>query len=288
MTALQISLKQEITDESIAAGNVNDPVIFFSCDPHSLQYAVLDPARNKFIALREYRVHTQGQGFREGFFLQIVEQDKLLKTLHPRKKFFSIFSDCNVFIPGPLFSRDNTVDYLKLSSSQRPSVAFSDKLRFADVHVVYSIPDFLAGEIEAGAGEVILANSVTAFIDQQLMLHKHNNEPVVAVNVRQGYMDIIICNGSSLLFCNTFLWKNAEDFIYYLLFTMEQLQLNPDKDEVLVYGEIEKTSASWMVSRKYIRNVNPGSRPEGAAFSYGFSKISQHQYYSLFSQQLCV
>lgn len=288
MTALQISLRQEITDESLAAGNVNESLLLITCDPYSLQYALLDADRNKFIALRDYRIHATSPVLQPGFFRQITENDSLLRQLRPRKTCFSFFSDCNVLVPGPLFTRENTSDFLKLASSNSPSMAFSDKLRFADVHVVYNVPGFLAAEIEEGIGEVVLSNSLTAFIDQQLMIHKHNPETVVAVNIRHGFMDVVVCNGSSLLFSNTFSWNNAEDFIYFLLFTMEQLQLNPDHHEVVLYGEIERTSASWLVSRKYIRNVNPGVRPEGAAYSYGFSKLNAHQYYSLFSQQLCV
>jgi hypothetical protein len=223
-----------------------------------------------------------------GFFRQITENDSLLRKLRPRKTCFAMFSDCNVLVPGPLFTRENTGDFLKLASSTNPALAFSDKLRFADVHVVYNVPAFLATEIEDCIGEVALSNAVTAFIDQQLMINKHNPETVVAVNIRHGFMDVVVCNGSSLRFSNTFTWNNAEDFIYFLLFTMEQLQLNPDHHEVVLYGDIERTSASWMVSRKYIRNVNPGVRPEGAAYSYGFSKLNVHQYFSLFSQQLCV
>ena len=288
MTAQQVSRKQEITDESIAAGNVNDCVLLLTYDANAVQYAALDTAREKFIALRDYRIHSAKPSFQEGLFRQIMERDTLVKELHPRKKIFSLFSPCTVLVPGPLFNRDNTADYLKLASSKETQVAFSDKLRFSDVHVVYSVPSFLVAEVEAGIGEVTLYNAVTAFIDQQLMLNKHNSETAMAVNIRHGYMDIVMCKGASLLFSNTFPWQNAEDFIYYLLFSMEQLQINPDQQEVSLYGDIERTSASWMVSRKYIRNVNPGVRPEGAGYSYGFSKLNAHQYYSLFSQQLCV
>ena len=285
---LQISLRLEITDESIAAGNAVNLALICQCDPHGFQYALLDQDRRKFIALREYRIHTRQEDFQAGFFQHIYEHDPLLREIRPLQTVLSVYPTCNVLIPGPLFSRENAVDFLKLSCSRSPVVAFSDKLRFADVWQVYNLPGFLTGEIENKTGEVILTNANTAFIDQQLMLHKHFGEPVVAVNVRHGFADIVVCNGSSLLFSNTFIYHNAEDFIYFLLFTMEQLQLNPDQAEVKLYGDIERTSAAWLVSRKYIRHAEPGQRPEGAGYSYGFSKISHHQYFSLFAQQLCV
>ena len=285
---LQISLRLEITDESIAAGNAMNPALICQCDPHGFQYAVLDQDRKKFIALRDYRIHTTREDFQPGFFQQIYEHDALLRELRPVQTVLAVYPACNVLVPGPLFSRENAVDFLKLTCSQSPSIAFFDKLRFADVYQVYNLPGFLSGEIEEKTGEVILTNAITAFIDQQLMLHKHYDEPVVSVNVRHGFADVIVCNGSALLFSNTFIYNNAEDFIYFLLFSMEQLQLNPDQTEVKFYGDIERTSAAWLVSRKYIRHADPGQRPEGSGYSYGFSKISPHQYFSLFAQQLCV
>jgi hypothetical protein len=288
MTELQLSLRQEITDESIAAGNVQDSILLSVCDPYSFQYAVFDTQRNKIIALRDYRVHSGNDEFQPGFFQQIFAKDNLLAKIRPTKKYISFFPSCNVLVPGPLFSRENAIDFLNLSSSAPQVFSYHDKLRFADINLVYGLPGFLITEFESQLGEVSTHNALTAFIDQQLMNSKHNTNKMLAVNVRQNNMDIVVTDGASLLFSNTFVWQHAEDFIYYLLFTMEQLQMNPDQDEVTMFGEIDKTSATWLVSRKYIRNVNPGQRPEGAEYSYGFSKLGAHQYYSLFSQQLCV
>ncbi|MFM9057470.1 MAG: DUF3822 family protein, partial [Bacteroidota bacterium] len=108
-----------------------------------------------------------------------------------------------------------------------------------------------------------------------------------SVNVRRRHIDVLLSAGHELVFFNSFRYRTPEDFIYYLLFSIEQLQLNPDTLPVVFYGELEKISAAWMLSRKYIRNVRFGEKPEGIATSYGFDQFPAHQYHALLSQVTC-
>ena len=92
--------------------------------------------------------------------------------------------------------------------------------------------------------------------------------------------------GKNLKFYNTFNHQAPEDFIYYLLFTCEQLQLNPETIEVVLIGEIEKKSALYSTTHKYIRNIKFGVRKTDADLSYQLQEIPKHFYYTLFSEYL--
>lgn len=62
--------------------------------------------------------------------------------------------------------------------------------------------------------------------------------------------------GNKLILFNSFEYSSPEDFIYYILFTFEQLQLNPDSVSVKLLGTISKDSAYFEIAYKYIRNCN--------------------------------
>jgi hypothetical protein len=49
----------------------------------------------------------------------------------------------------------------------------------------------------------------------------------MTVHFSEGHFEIIIQN-QKLLFFNSFDYQTPEDFIYYVLFTAEQLSLNPE------------------------------------------------------------
>jgi hypothetical protein len=55
---------------------------------------------------------------------------------------------------------------------------------------------------------------------------------------------------------NTFEYKTPEDLIYYLLFTAEQLNLNPEIFKLEFLGNIAEDDAYFKIAYKYIRNVS--------------------------------
>jgi hypothetical protein len=54
---------------------------------------------------------------------------------------------------------------------------------------------------------------------------------------------------------NSFEYKTPEDLIYYLLFTAEQLNLNPEYFKLEFLGDINEEDAFFKMAYKYIRNV---------------------------------
>jgi len=57
------------------------------------------------------------------------------------------------------------------------------------------------------------------------------------------------------LFFNSFDYNTPEDFIYYILFTAEQLQLNPENFKLEIIGDFTETDAYYTIVYKFIRNV---------------------------------
>ena len=55
---------------------------------------------------------------------------------------------------------------------------------------------------------------------------------------------------------NTFDYTTKEDFIYYLLFTAEQLGLNPEEFPLVLLGNVTKEDELFKIAYTYIRNVS--------------------------------
>ncbi|HIE44957.1 MAG TPA: DUF3822 family protein [Flavobacteriaceae bacterium] len=55
---------------------------------------------------------------------------------------------------------------------------------------------------------------------------------------------------------NTFEYKTVEDFIYYVLFSMDQLQLNVEDVELELLGKIKEEDGLFIALYKYVRNVS--------------------------------
>ncbi|MGB7395812.1 MAG: DUF3822 family protein [Pricia sp.] len=80
-------------------------------------------------------------------------------------------------------------------------------------------------------------------------------EPFCYLHIFERQMDIAIFAQRKLLLFNCFEFVTKEDFLYYLLFTLEQLQLDPNTVTVKLFGDIEEDDDLFELCYRYIRNV---------------------------------
>jgi hypothetical protein len=66
----------------------------------------------------------------------------------------------------------------------------------------------------------------------------------------------VVVENNLLKFYNRFEYLTKEDFIYYLLFTAEQLQLNPEEFPLVLMGAITEADELYQIAYKYIRDVS--------------------------------
>ena len=95
----------------------------------------------------------------------------------------------------------------------------------------------------------------TIFIEK-LMKKNQPQEKTMFVNVSERNIDVVILQYEKLLFSNSFLFNTKEDFIYYILFVSEQLQLDNKVFKLYFVGEINTTSGLYQITYKYVKNVN--------------------------------
>ena len=105
-------------------------------------------------------------------------------------------------------------------------------------------------------GEFEYKHHSTILIDKLILYSKNNLEKQCFINVSGSDFDIIVVENSKLLFYNSFSFNTKKDFIYYILFTAEQLKLNPEEFLLYFIGEIEKESELYKITYQYVRNVD--------------------------------
>ena len=96
----------------------------------------------------------------------------------------------------------------------------------------------------------------TVLVEKLLNDYTKNDSVSFFINVATTHFEIIVSKDKKLLLYNTFTYKTSEDFIYYILFAVEQLKLNVEDISVVLLGEIKKQDALFKIVYKYIRNVS--------------------------------
>lgn len=96
----------------------------------------------------------------------------------------------------------------------------------------------------------------TVLVENLLNKHIGSNKIRFFVNVATKHFEIIVCKNKKLVLYNTFEYKTKEDFIYYMLFVVEQLKLDVETLPLVLLGKINKESELYKITYKYIRNVS--------------------------------
>ncbi|HOZ75101.1 MAG TPA: DUF3822 family protein [Flavobacterium sp.] len=161
------------------------------------------------------------------------------------------------FVPAALFDEDCLGNYLQFNNKvfETDSFAF-DTLASYQMNTVYipyaDINNFFVDTF----GNFVYKHAHTALVSKLLELSKNVDEKKMFVHMAAGHFEIVMVQNQHLLLFNSFDYKTPEDLIYYLLFTAEQLNLNPETFRLEFLGDISQDDAFFAIAYKYIRNVS--------------------------------
>ena len=158
-------------------------------------------------------------------------------------------------VPTSLFDETKASEYLKFNSKILANDYMAhDVLENLEIVVVYvpymNINNFFFEKY----GSFNYYHSTTVLLKTVLEKEKYSL-PKMYLHFQKNSFDCIVLKNGQLQFCNSYTYKTPEDFIYYTLFCIEQLNLNPEIIPVLLCGEIEKDDENYKMAYTYIRNI---------------------------------
>ena len=189
-------------------------------------------------------------------------------------------NEWSTLVPKPLFKEEALADYLKFNTKilKTDFITFDDIVQ-NDILTIYVPFTNINNYIFDQFGSFTYKHYSTVLIEQLLTFEKHASTSKVYINISNTAFEVIVFNTGTLALFNTFQYQTKEDFIYYLLFTLEQLQLNPETVEAVFLGQITKENELYQIAYKYIRNVSFGNRMD--TFAFAEKPATNHSHFTL-------
>lgn len=161
----------------------------------------------------------------------------------------------STLVPSKYFDEDVLTEYLNfnIKTLKTDFVAF-DELTGIDAKNVYVPYVNINNYLFQNFGEFDYKHHHTILIEK-LLKTANSNESNMYVNVAKNSIDIIVLKNSTIIFCNSFSYDSKEDFMYYILFTAEQLQLNTEEFNLYFMGKIHLDDELYTITYNYIKNV---------------------------------
>ncbi|WP_452222810.1 DUF3822 family protein [Lacinutrix chionoecetis] len=195
-------------------------------------------------------------------------------------------NELSTLVPAALFNEDVVADYLKLNSK----ILKSDFVTFDDIKINETVNVYVPyvnvnNFIFDHYGDFTYRHYSTVLIEEILKQEKNADSSKLYIHVNPTHFEIIATKAGALTLYNTFEYQTAEDFIYYVLFTAEQLSLNPESIETVLLGAITKNDALYNILYKYVRHVS--FIQQNDAFNYADTITNNQSNFTLIHSLKC-
>ncbi|WP_230401640.1 DUF3822 family protein [Hanstruepera ponticola] len=170
-------------------------------------------------------------------------------------------NELSTFVPKNLFDSNLLADYLKFNSK----ILKSDFIAYDEIKTNESVNVYVPyvninNYIYEKFGAFSYKHISTILVEKILEAEKYAQNDKVYVHVEHSQFNIVAISKGNLILYNSFEYNTKEDLIYYLLFTLEQLGLNPESIDVILLGDIKLNDNVYDIIYKYIRHVSFGTR----------------------------
>ena len=266
-----------LRDETFDPTNPVGYNLYLLASPTRLCVAVADVERQKFVALEEYSLLSEG-------LPGLARQHDFISRRGWNAVRLAVTGRAFTLLPAPLFRTGDEDAALQLHHTLIPGETVRHTahpgLELVNVFAAdAALADWLAAA-HGAAGRLL--HHTSALLAG--LVHQRGAAAPRRLYLNPGPQELtLVVLGPHLEYCNVFSCSTAEDVVYYTILVMQELSLDPDQDEVTVWGELTPDSAIFSLLRTYVRNVRFGTRPGNVQYSYRLNDVYEYRYFDLFS-----
>lgn len=278
-----------VLDESLQTRSAGLCDLFLTVSESSVRLALKEVGSGKFLALEVHHFENPDAAPDWKFRLeQIAASSKLLRSYEFSKPVIGIVNQKYSLVPETLYRNGDDLTYFNFNHGEVPGLEiFNQSSEPFQIRVIWALPSELLREVNHLFENPKIYHFSSVFAEACLLEAKSKKDKSLWLHAQQGLLDICILDGNKLLFMNSFRCPGPEDMLYYTLFALEQLDLDPRQIKTSLFGDVAREAAIYKTFKKYLPELRQGSRPESLKFSYGFREVPEHHHFPLFSLALC-
>ena len=255
-------------DPSIPPGSL---VLKLSISEHYIRYFVQSLTHNQIIFFGEYTLHhiESVQDLCQRLE-RIVEKDEVLQLA---------FSKTFIGLDGPYVLMPNTFSFpLKKSVGY-----FNQAIERFGLNLSFESDEMLLNKIESLFRNVSILHLNSSLLNSCANDIESGQQKIFA-NIEQYHFDVLVFNaGGMLQIMNRYEFKTQTDLIYFLLLCCEQLQIDREKTELVLIGEVDIESKIYDACYRYFRFISFIRKPENVYFSKPFDTFPKHLHFNLYN-----
>ena len=267
--------KTLIKDSTFDSLQISNYHLSIELSEKSISYCIVD--KNKY---RCYLLFSQN--YESQNLLKILNKDEFI-TREFLSKSISFVNFPNTLIPKELYNEKDKKNIFSVNHSLTNEELVIDELKSKIINL-YAIPNTIFQTVKNVIPEAIIRSNSSILINNFLSLN--NLQETMFLFLKDSYINIVVTKGDGLIFQNKFEYQTKEDLLFYVLFSIQQLNFSNEEINTVIYGNISKEE--YNILYQYIRNIKFGNKLKDISCSNEFNNIEDHCYNILYRQFLCV
>jgi len=236
-----------------------------------IRYFVQSISHNQIIFFGEYTLHHVNSLIELGQRLEkIVEKDDILQIP---------FAKTYIGIDAPYTLLPDSFTFPARESAND----VSQHIARLGLNLTYHVDGTLASKLA-----MLFSNPVLVHINSSLLnslpdfLEKGQQK--VFVYIEQNHFDVLaFTETGQLQIMNRYEFKTQNDFIYFLLLCCDQLNIDREKTELVLSGEVDIESKIYDVCYRYFRFISFIRTPDNVHLSRAFDIFPKHLHFNLYN-----
>lgn len=267
--------KTLIKDSKFDSLQISNYHLSIELSEKSISYCIVD--KNKY---RCYLLFSQN--YESQNLLKILNEDEFI-TREFLSKSISFVNFPNTLIPKELYNEKDKKNIFSVNHSLTNEELVIDELKSKIINL-YALPNTIFQTVKNVIPEAIIRSNSSILINNFLSLN--NLQETMFLFLKDSYINIVVTKGDGLIFQNKFEYQTKEDLLFYVLFSIQQLNFSNEEINTVIYGNISKEE--YNILYQYIRNIKFGNKLKDISCSNEFNNIEDHCYNILYRQFLCV
>ncbi len=285
-------LVKKIIAESFSSKKLSSYALCLNIGIKDLQITVINEQTSACVLLLDYRLENiKTVKGRVEIIESIIGGHKMLSSDLWNSIKVSFKSHKFSLVPNSHFIPETSSDYLALNckiKTKIDEVYYYKHISSSAVNIFASdklIVNFLKNTYNNKSLQVVHQGS--ALIEGVLKYDDHAQDKTMFSFVDRGILHIIVSANRKLLYYNQFSTHKSEEMLKYIMLVFKELKMSSKTSPLVIWGMVKTNSELVELTKKYIKNLSLGAKPNFLKFSKEFDSVEDHRYFDAYSIFLC-
>lgn len=188
-----------------------------------------------------------------------LAQEKWLNKKYNKVR-TSVYDDSRTLVPSEFFDFNELETFYGAMPNMEVKLLYDyiDKLNYYNI---YKIPTAYFNLIREKYPQSLFQCGTSIWINSLIEENHYNVATKMYISAGEKYLEIAILDSQELAFSGSFLCKTPEDFLYYILTSAKEQNLDLTSDQFFLLDNFNEDSI-FSLLQKYIPNIKTGYPPE--------------------------